>query len=89
MANKPIEKPNMQNVTSIQSASEAPAQGAFFMHLDDFLNTIHNEIYNKTGHSHIESLTAFAKMKQKLGHIKLVEEQWRKDLEAWLNEEPK
>lgn len=67
----------------------APQEGAIFMHLDDFLNHIHDEIKRTTGRDHVESISAFAQAMKAKGQWKATEEKWRADFEAFLKDIPK
>jgi hypothetical protein len=62
---------------------QAPEKGAFFMHLDDFLNALQREAHG------IESINAFAYLQKRLGVIKRTEEAWRDDFEKFLKDYPK
>lgn len=71
------------------AATPAPDEGAFFMHLDDFLNTIHDEIRQATGKIHVESISAFGKLSKRAGTIKQTEAKWRSDFGTFMSSIPK
>lgn len=58
------------------------------MHLDDFLNVMHDRIYSALGQMHVESLSAFAAAKKASGVIKQTEAKWHQDYDDWMDEIP-
>lgn len=71
------------------SKKQAPDEGVFLLHIDDFLNAMHEEVKAKTGNAPRESLSAFAKAHARKGIVKQTEAQWRSDYQNFLNEIPK
>lgn len=67
-----------------QEETKAPAfTGAFFMHVDDFLNLVESEIHQ------IEALSAFGKLQKRLGVVKQDLSKWRSDWDAFLHAIPR
>ncbi|MCL6442462.1 MAG: hypothetical protein K6T83_03185 [Alicyclobacillus sp.] len=92
MATKPKTEPQVvdsEQTAKVAQTAEAPKQGAFFMHLDDFLNLIHDEIKANTGRVHVESISAFAALKKAANEWKKTEDEWRADFERFLKDTPK
>ena len=81
MASK-TEKPTIEPVETPETPL-APETGAFFMHIDDYLNALERD-----GHG-IESISAFAYLQKRLGVVKQTAQKWKFDFEKFLKSEPK
>ena len=66
-----------------QPQAQAPEKGAFFMHIDDFLNKLEREAKG------VEALNAFAYLQKKVGVLKRTEEAWHEAFTHFLDDIPK
>ena len=70
------------------ATTAAPDEGAFLMHIDDYLPTLATSIRATTGHAHQESIAAYRRLKYAAHELKKTESEWNADFEKFMNSIP-